>query len=249
MLPFVAIAGELELEGTFQGENLYVKNPFSPSGVGFCVYEVTVNGITTTDEINSSAFEIDLSAFQFTPGDHLNVGIRYKDGCEPFVINPEVIAPRATYKTTEIAVKNDDLIWETTNEAGSLRYVVEQFRWNKWVKVGEIEGKGTPGSHHYSFQPRLHAGENRFRVKQTDYRNIQRLSPEATVVVNKPGVVLASEKVTNKLVFSDPTLFEIYDNFGRIMFKGFGDTVSVSGLKTGSYYLNYGNQMGRFSKR
>jgi hypothetical protein len=44
-----AHAGEMELRGTFQGENLYVKNPFAASGVGFCVYEVTVNGQTTTD--------------------------------------------------------------------------------------------------------------------------------------------------------------------------------------------------------
>ncbi len=249
MLPLAVSAGELELEGTFQGENLYVKNPFNPSGVGFCVYEVTVNGITTTDEINSSAFEIDLSVFEFTPGDPLSVGIHYKDGCKPYIINPEVIAARATYKTTEIAVKDDVLIWETTNEAGSLRYTVEQFRWNKWVKVGEVKGIGSPGTHRYTFQPRLHAGENRFRVKQVDYRNIQRLSPETTVLVDKPLVTLASDKVTDLLTFSQPTLFEIYDNYGRIMFKGFEDTVNVAGLKSGSYYLNFDNQMARFSKR
>ena len=48
------------LEGTYQGKNVYVQNPFASSGVGFCVYEVRVNDQVTTDEIGSSAFEIDL---------------------------------------------------------------------------------------------------------------------------------------------------------------------------------------------
>ena len=53
VLPLVqCLAGEIVLKGTFQGENLYVKNPFAASGVGFCVYEVTVNGLTFTEEIN-----------------------------------------------------------------------------------------------------------------------------------------------------------------------------------------------------
>ncbi|HHU01352.1 MAG TPA: hypothetical protein GXZ84_09100, partial [Bacteroidales bacterium] len=47
LLSYVFVNGEqIELRGTYQGENLYVKNPFAASGVGFCVYEVTVNGIT-----------------------------------------------------------------------------------------------------------------------------------------------------------------------------------------------------------
>ena len=56
-----ASAGVIVLEGNYQGKNIYVQNPFASSGVGFCVYEVTINDQTTTDEINSSAFEIDFS--------------------------------------------------------------------------------------------------------------------------------------------------------------------------------------------
>ena len=38
-------------EGHYQGKNLYVQNPFSGSGVGFCVIAVYVNGDVTTDLI------------------------------------------------------------------------------------------------------------------------------------------------------------------------------------------------------
>ena len=54
--------GTIVLEGNYQGKNLYVQNPYASGGVGFCVQEVKVNGKTTTDETNSSAFEIDLKA-------------------------------------------------------------------------------------------------------------------------------------------------------------------------------------------
>ncbi len=249
MLPVLAFAADLELEGTFQGENLYVKNPFASTGVGFCVYEVTVNGVTTTDEINSSAFEVDFAVFQFKPGDPVRVNIRYKEGCKPSIINPEVIAPRATFKTADILVNNDELSWTTTNEAGSLRFVIEQFRWNKWVKVGEVQGAGTPGAHNYNFKIRLHSGENRFRVKQTDYRNQQQYSPEVTVVSNKPPVVLVTEKPGDEIIFSAATLFEIYDSYGRIVFKGYGEKAGMKGLNSGTYYLNYDNTMTRINKR
>ena len=49
--------GVIVLEGHYQGKNLYVQNPFAGSGVGFCTFEVTINGEVTTDEVNSSAFE------------------------------------------------------------------------------------------------------------------------------------------------------------------------------------------------
>lgn len=248
-MPVAVFAGEINLNGAYQGENLYVKNPYAESGVGFCVYEVMVNGMTTTDEINSNSFEVDLSAFRLSIGQPLNVTIRYKEGCEPTVINPEVIAPRASFETTDIAVENGKLKWETTDEAGSLPYVVEQYRWNKWVQVGEVQGDGVPGNHQYEIPVRLHSGENRFRVQQTDSHNGRKLSPVAVVLNDKPGVSLASDKVEDKLVFSESTLYEIYNIYGQIVFKGYGDTVNVSGLDEGEYYLNYDNRMSVFQKK
>ena len=54
-LAFNSMAGVIVLTGSYQGKNLYVQNPFAGSGIGFCVFEVTVNGEISTDEINSSA--------------------------------------------------------------------------------------------------------------------------------------------------------------------------------------------------
>ncbi|MCW3788762.1 hypothetical protein [Plebeiibacterium sediminum] len=240
---------EIVLNGTFQGDNLFVKNPFSPSGVGFCVYEVNVNGLTSTDEINSSAFEIDLSVYGFKVGQEVTVAIKYKENCLPIVLNPEVLNARSTFDVKLINIVDDKIKWSTMNEAGRLPFVVEQYRWNKWIEVGRVNGKGIISESNYESPVRMHSGENRFRVKQTDYRGKPRYSDEITYSSTKTVVSYSPSRVDDLLTFSAPTMYEIYDEFGGIVFKGFGDSVKVGGLQKGKYYLNYDNQLGTFVKK
>ncbi len=240
---------EIVLNGTFQGDNLFVKNPFAPSGVGFCVYEVTVNGLTSTDEINSSAFEVDLTVYGFKVGDPLTVAIKYKEGCQPIVLNPEVLNARATFEITKLEVKDNKVIWNTAKESGSLPFIVEQFRWNKWVEVGRVNGNGTMDANSYQAQVRFHSGENRFRIKQSDYRGKSKYSEEITFASTKPEVTFAPQRVDDLITFSAPTMYEIYDEYGGIIFKGYGATIKVSGLNKGKYYMNMDNKLAIFNKK
>ena len=66
-------AEEIVLSGIYQGKNLYVMNPFAADGNGFCITGITVNGVATSDEINASAFEIDLTKHNLTKGDNVSV--------------------------------------------------------------------------------------------------------------------------------------------------------------------------------
>ncbi|MCX7954896.1 MAG: hypothetical protein N3A01_06870 [Bacteroidales bacterium] len=242
--------GEIVLDGIYQGKNLYVLNPFSSAGVGFCVYEVTVNGKVTTDEINSSAFEIDLSLFQFNIGDKITVVIKHKDNCLPKVLNPEVLKPKSTFNIVKIEVTKDgSLQWTTTGESGSLPYIVEQYRWNKWIKVAEVEGKGTSGTANYSVKVNLHSGVNKFRVKQIDYTKKPRMSPEATFKSLEPPVTITNSKFENEIVFSRETMYEIYDYYGNRIMKGIGSRIDISSLKKGDYFINFDNQMQTFKKK
>ncbi len=240
---------EIVLNGTFQGDNLFVKNPFSPSGVGFCVYEVNVNGLTSTDEINSSAFEIDLSVYGFKVGKEVTVAIKYKENCLPIVLNPEVLNARSTFDVKSITIADSKVKWTTINEAGRLPFVVEQYRWNKWIEVGRVNGKGIIAESKYESPVRMHSGENRFRIKQTDYRGKPRFSEEITFNSNKAAVRYSPSRVDDILTFTAPTMYEIYDEFGGIVFKGYGDSVKVGGLQKGKYYLNYDNKLGTFVKK
>lgn len=238
-------AESLIFNGIYQGKDIYVKNPFSSDGVGFCAYEVYVNGQLTRDELNSSAFAIDFSILGIKTGTNIEVLIRHKQGCAPQILNPDAIKPYSTYKATDLMVSQNVLTWKTTDESGSLPYIVEQFRWNKWVKAGEVEGIGSDGTHHYSFKLTPYSGENRVRVKQVDYTSKPRYSTEITYNPNVEKVIFDAKKVENEVTFSKPTSYEIFDKYGNLIETGYGQKVDISNLKSKEdYYLNYDSSFG-----
>jgi hypothetical protein len=266
LLPFVFFflainvnAVTVVLEGNYQGKNLYVQNPFAPGGVGFCTIKVMVNDNVTTDEWASSAYEIDLSVHRLNVGDPVVIKIEHKEGCTPKVLNPEVLKPKSTFDVIDMQISGSGkLTWKTRNENGKLPYVIEQFIWQKWIPVGEVDGKGTPEEHTYEFQLTAHSGENKVRVKQVDYTNRPRYSQPKTFsdpavkevdfvpkrVKDKP-ITFVEAGTTDKPV---KTRYEIYDSYGNIVKKGYSDTVDCAGLKPGAYYINFDNKDSQFIK-
>jgi hypothetical protein len=245
------------VEGTYQGKVLYVQNPFGAGGVGFCVTEVKVNGNTTTDETNSSAFEVDLKAHKLNIGDKVEVKIFHKDGCKPRVLNPEVLKPRSTFEIVNMnADKDGTFSWTTRSESGKLTFIVEQFRWNKWVKIGEVEGKGTSGTNEYSFKIAPHSGKNQLRVRQLDYTGQPRVSKSVDFVGEGPELEFGPQKTSKEISFFvkgkqerlTETMYEIYDQYGNVVKKGYGNKVDVSNLPKGGYYVNFDNKMGEFKR-
>jgi hypothetical protein len=79
------------LEGYYNGNNLFVKNPNGADGLGYCVNEILVNGNRTSDEIISEVIEIDLKASGIREGKEISIEIKHYKGCEPKVLNPEVL--------------------------------------------------------------------------------------------------------------------------------------------------------------
>ena len=126
-------------------KNVYVLNSFGSSGVGFCAREIKVNGVITTDETNSSSFEIDLAALKLKYGQSVTIEIDHSEGCTPKVLNMEDLKPKPTFEIMTMNISPSGLLkWSANNETGSLPYIIEQFKWNKWVPIGEIQGVGTP---------------------------------------------------------------------------------------------------------
>ena len=244
---------EIKINGIYQGENIYVMNPFAATGVGFCITEVLVNGIKTTDEIQSNAFEIDLSIHDMEIGDKVEIIIRHKDGCMPEILNPEVIKPRSTFNIETINLsKTGNLRWTTTNESGEIPFTVQQFKWNKWVQVKKIDGKGTPNKNTYTCKVVFHSGENRFRIKQKDFYNKPRYSKEVKYDNPEPPITFTpgnGQKATDKLYFSKITSYEIYDYYGKLQIKDIGKDVDISSLQKGDYFINYDNKTESFIKK
>ena len=67
------------------------------------------------------------------------------------------------------------------------------------------------------------------------------------IIIYKSNVITSYSIHYTKLY--DETSYEIYDEFGGIVFKGYGKEVKIGTLNKGKYYLNYDNQMDRFTKK
>lgn len=250
VLSFNLKAGVLILEGKFQNKNVFIQNAFGANGVGFCATEIKVNGKITTDEVNSSAFEIDLTAMNIKAGQKVVIEISHKSDCVPVVLNPEVLKPRPTFEVVSMNINSSGILkWTAKNESGPLPYVVEQFKWNKWVYVGEVQGVGNPDNHDYSFQIATHSGENKFRVKQVGLGATPKVS--SPVIINsgtdKPSFMIT--KNNKAIQYTHETAFEVYDAFGTVVKKGFGKETDIDNLAKGKYYLCYDNLVSEFDKK
>ena len=243
------LSATLVLEGKFHNKNLYVHNGFGSSGVGFCTKEIKVNGHITTDETNSTSYEIDLKALALEYGEDVVIEITHSDGCTPKVLNIEDLKPKPTFEVLMMNVNAGGVLrWKTKSETGVLPYVVEQFKWNKWVPIGEVIGFGTPEEHEYSFVVSMHSGENKYRIKQKGLNSITKASKEITAVsiINKPSYAIP--KNFSSIDFSGETSFEVYDQYGQIVKKGYGKQISIENLEKGEYYLCYDNALAEFKR-
>lgn len=247
-----AQAAALSIAGTYQGKNLYIQNPENEDGYGFCVAKVTVNGDVMPGGTGTSAFEIDFSLFNIEIGEPLFIVIEHEEGCRPKILNPEVLLPRSTFKVQTIAVSNTGkLAWKTTEEKGKLSFFIEQYRWDKWVQVGEVQGKGTSGPNDYEFQVVPHSGENTVRVVQIDHTGEKRASSvvkfkSSVPVIQKNPVIVKT--VINFTANGKPaeTKYEIFDAYGNIVKKGTGTSVDCENLLKGAYYINFDNKTEKF---
>lgn len=245
-----AIDEKLVVEGSYQSKNLYVNNCMGENGVGFAVSKVVVNGKVTSDQVSSSAFEIDLSVLGLKEGEDVVIQIEYDGNCQPKVLNPGALQPIPTFDMQDIEIAQDGMIkWVTTGERGKLPYIVEQFKWNKWVKVGEVDGIGTEGENEYAYKAPLVSGVNKFRVLQKNLNGEQKIGKTISVTTDIQQPNFEYDKKNQKITFSQNTAYEVYDMYGQIRKRGSNTEIDFSNLEGGDYYLNFDNTMEKFRKK
>ncbi len=245
----------LSISGTYQGKNLYVQNPIDDEGFGYCATKVTVNGDIMPGGTGSGAFEIDFGIFNIALGEPVFIVIEHHEGCKPKILNPEVLLPRSTFDILSININADGvLVWETANENGKLPFVVEQYRWNKWVTIGEVDGLGVKSKNKYQFKVTPHSGENAIRVVQVDHSGEKRASQQVKFKSSVVPVIKTPAIVKDEIKFTADgndveTRYEIYDAYGNIVKKGVGSSVNCNNLLKGVYYINFDNVNEKFVKK
>lgn len=243
---------DFSIEGHYQGKKLYIQSPLDEDGFGFCINRVTVNGSIIPVDTYSSAFQIDLSEYDIEVGQEVIIVFEHDIGCKPKILNPEALRPKSTFVLEDISCTPDGtLSWSTTNESGKLNFLIEQYKWNKWVVIGEVTGIGTPELHNYTFNVLPHSGENKVRIAQIDNTSKKRKTESVTFTstdIPAPEInVLKDEKLIEFISNGKriKTKYEIFDAYGNIVKKGFNSTVSYDNLKAGVYHVNYDNKNDR----
>jgi len=250
----VASFAALSVEGTYQGKNIYVQNPMDDEGFGYCATKVTVNGDIMPGGTSMGAFEIDFSIFNIEIGEPVFIVIEHNEGCKPKILNPEVLLPRSTFVISGMTISDDGkLVWKTKSEEGKLPFSIEQYRWNKWVVIGEVSGKGGGKENTYEFAVTPHSGENMVRVVQVDHSGTKRPSKEVKFLSKTASVIKTPAKVKDEIRFLAneapvETRYEIYDAYGNIVKKGVGSSVNCANLLRGVYYINFDNVNEKFIK-
>lgn len=245
----------ISIDGFYQGKNLYVQSSLCGDGFGLCATKVTVNGNIVPSQTGKGAFEINFNNLNFTIGEHVFIVIEHNDDCKPKIINPEVLLPNSTFIVESIKCdSNGKLNWTTTNESGKLVFQIEQYKWNKWIVIGEVNGEGNSSKTNYSFDIIPHSGENKIRVSQTDNSGKKRMSKEIKFVSTIKSPVLVTENNYQSIKFvadgkNIETKYEIYDAYGNILKKGLNDEVDFSNLSKGIYYINFDNKNKKIIKK
>ena len=152
----------------------------------------------------------------------------------------------SNWRVTDLkANTNGVLSWKSINEPDTASITIQQFRWNKWVKVGQIKGKGE-AANEYEFRITTHSGENEFRV---GYSELNLYCESVRIRPQPEGLQFRPTRAKDSIWFTEICNYEIHDAYGRRVMKGRAKNIHIKMLKKGVYYINYGREMGKFIKK
>ena len=232
----------LVLQGKYCGKNLYVLNPGTINA--FCVQKVLVNNQPTKDELNSNSFEIDFSMLNIALGANVSIIIYHKSGCKPKVVNREVLFAQSNFSFVLVKQeKFNKLSWTIKGDVNN-KFVVEQFRWQKWITVGEVYVSADSAKKtSFSCEIKPHSLQNTYRVSHTDAKG--NVTYSKLLKFSNPSVkevLLQSQKVTDNIIFSAETTYEIFDEKGTFISDGVGIQLSIANFPKGKYWVNFDNK-------
>lgn len=145
----------------------------------------------------------------------------------------------------DVRINADHFVtWTVINDCKDAVYQIKEFRWNKWISLGKVNGKGK-GSNSYSFGLKGACDLYEIRIEIKGNRRSRSQSIENPI---KPSATAYTVGETN-IIFTNSTRYEIYSTEGIRILTGCAEKVRVAELKKGAYYLNYGKQMVKFERK
>lgn len=230
----------LQLEGTYYGKNLYVQNPMLDDGSSFCIDSVIVNGARISMDIEGAAIELPLDSLNIEVGSTLFIKLYHDSTCRPLVLNVNIRPPYKKFDLDTITLATSGLLEWSSSCTTEHYYIVQQYRWNRWVKLDQKAGIISDSLNNYSYKSELHSGENEIRVKTVLRSNPNRGIFNVVKVESPKQLVTAKyHRQLNYVQFSGATSYEIYDAYGTVLSTGRSSSINLSEFQNGLYFINY----------
>lgn len=153
------------------------------------------------------------------------------------------------FEFIDVRVDTDGVIaWQTCHEDADLIYYVEQWVYNEWTVIKEIEPLGEEDTSLYAISvlEEMHSGDNTFRIKREPVNYISIISDEVTVESDLPKVY--HFKKGNEITLSKRVKFFITNENGLLITEGFGSVIDLSDYDKGSYFICFDNQVAEIKK-
>ncbi|MEQ9468114.1 MAG: hypothetical protein RLN88_11920 [Ekhidna sp.] len=242
---------ETNLAGVFQGNTLFIQNPFDRSDRKFCIDQIYINERLMDINYKLSAIKLDFDGYDlYTP---VKIRLVHKDSlCMPTIINPEAILFHTIFRFVSVSLTDSSLTWSTKGETGIGEFEVEKLSNGIWIDqevrpaVGRYEGVT------YTHYPNLEEGANKFRVKYIFPRGSRAgylYSWEVDFDHYPEPIEFNPKSAKTRLYLSRSTHYEIYNAGSELVLEGQGKEIDVTVLRQGQYVIYFnGKEPGTFIK-
>ena len=228
-------------KGKYYNTNVFIFNPETDSG--YSIRAIIVNDDTLKDDLQTNGIEVDLSQLSLKQEDEVVIQIIYSQGHKPSVVNPEALQGPVKLRFSKPKYYKGKLQWRVSGSLSDYPIIIEEYRWNDWRVMGEVDPLDTVKNHFYQYEIHVHSGLNLVRLTTTNLQGEKVVSKELRFTPSRiPKVNLQSTKVKDDITFSSETDYELYDMNGNLVKKGTERYVDVRDLPKGEYWLNFDNE-------
>jgi len=223
------------LSGVYQGQSLYIQNPYLISEGKFCIDTIRVNNLDIYTNPQISAVKLHFGKeMLFTP---VMVMIKHNENCKPKFINPEAILYHSSFKFDSLTVNDSLISWHSKGEKIEGLYSVEKLNGTYWQSVNTINPKGQFEGSSYVYYPEFDQGGNRFRIKYSLPDNRYIYSQEVELFYYADQITFSPKSVIDQMTLSQYADYKIMDSKRNVILSGSGQVVPLRKLKRGDYFI------------
>lgn len=230
------------IAGVFQGEPIYIKNPYNRETRTFCVSDVYLNDRRLDLNYRLSALRVTFEGTDlFTP---VSIRVMHRDStCTSEFVNPLSVLFHSSYKFLNVYAADSGLYWTTEGEREVGTYIVETLQNGIWVEEAEIPSKGKFEFASYVHYPTYEVGPNKYRIK-FDFGNANRYlySQDVEYQYYLDPVTFQPTVTNNRIYLSRSAHFEVFDAKGDMILSGNGTEIDIRFIRPGSYVVYFDNQ-------